>query len=618
MKAALQSASLWIVAALACLARFVHLDADPKFENWIFYVEDEGRWIETARNLALFGDPGLYDISRLHFVLSPGFQAATFAVFEAVGVSLWSGRLWSALSGAAILIVTVAFLSRRVPFFALLFGVTILALDPLTLSLGRTAIPEISALLFTLMAFVALCVMPGAGGAVLAGLVMAVAVSMKGTTVLLLPVFVAIAALSGARGWRRGGSFLIGFAIPVMAGVGLAVVAGIVRTQSLAQLTHVIGRFLDGANVYQVASRLFLPEKIQHFNLLLLLGAWLGSWVLALRREFSQSGLGRIYVLSGVWALGWMAVWYLMSYSPERYSVHLVLPLVIHLVVALALWQRLGAARLLAALDDLRTRSNLSFHLWLVMPSAVFITEAIGSIAAEMGVSSDRLIYKLLSFAAAAAVLTVAATRRRGASRSSAAWIGFPVALALVDLLIEGIGSAALPKAVARHVLPLLNTALLIVVGTCCWHWRHLLATSFGRPATGWIALGLVATALALESWPIVANPTYSIRDASRNIGHRFADAKLLQSSGAGLLMLETKLHYRDAVGDGTVVDAIVDFDRRVVPPGQFVPWTSYRLIVHPRYDAKSRPRMDGGDAMVDLYRNSHLIAPGEVPPGAQ
>ena len=47
---------LWAFVGLAVIARFIHLDSDPKFEYWIFYVEDEGRWIETARNLALFGE----------------------------------------------------------------------------------------------------------------------------------------------------------------------------------------------------------------------------------------------------------------------------------------------------------------------------------------------------------------------------------------------------------------------------------------------------------------------------------------------------------------------------------------------------------------------------------
>ncbi len=615
MKTKLQSVYLWLALALACLARFVHLDADPKFENWIFYVQDEGRWVETARNLALFGDPGLYDISRLHFVLSAGFQAITFVVFELFGVNLWSARLWSAIAGAAILVITVLLLRRRVPFSALLFGVVILALDPLTLSLGRTAIPEVSALLFTLLAFVALCLVPDAAGAALGGLAMAVATSMKGTTVLLLPVFVAMAALSGRRAGKRSATFLAGFFVPVLAGAALAAAAKIVRPESLAQLMHVFGRFFDYGNVYLAASRMFLPEKIQHFTLLLLLGAWLGSWLLVLRREFIDSELGRIYLLSAVWALGWIAIWYFMNYAPERYWVHLILPLVIHIVVALGLWRQIGTARVLAAVEQRRAQSGFAFHLWLVLPSAVFVSEAGLAMAAVLGATSDRLILRISSFAAAAIALTALASWRRVAQRSSAAWLALPVALALLGLFFEGFASVFLSKPASRHAQPLVDTALLLVVGASVWHWRRSVEAGFGRPATGWCAFVLVGAALACESWPILARPTYSIRTASRSIGQQFADTALIQSSGAGLLMLENRLRYRDAIDDGRPVDAILDYDRRVRPPGQFIPWTSYRLTVHRRYDAPSRPHMDGGDAIVDVYRNSHRLRPGEQPP---
>src|SRR5712691_9653833 len=88
-----ESLLLWAFIALACLARFIHLDSDPKFEYWIGYITDEGRWIETARNLALFGNLRLYFVSKLHLVLSPGFQTINYVVFELAGVSLWTARI---------------------------------------------------------------------------------------------------------------------------------------------------------------------------------------------------------------------------------------------------------------------------------------------------------------------------------------------------------------------------------------------------------------------------------------------------------------------------------------------------------------------------------------------
>ena len=618
MSTSTRSALLWIVVALACLARFINLDADPKFESWIFYVEDEGRWVETARSLALFGDPGLYDISRLHLVLSTGFQAVTYVVFELAGVGLWPARLWSAISAAGILLCTLLLLRRRASFLALILGIVVLALDPLTLSLGRTALPEVPSLLFTLLAFAALLMQRRKLGAGLSGLSMAVAVAMKGTTVLIVPVFLLMAAVSD-RGTSRHGrfersfAFLLGFMLPAaLAGV-FAVLAGLVGQQSFGQLSHVLSRFLDVGDIYLTATRFFAPTKIQHFNLLLMLVAWLCSWTLVLYKEFRRSELAGIYLLSGVWAFGWLAIWYSMNYSPERYSVHLILPLVIHLVAGLSLWRILGPARVLAAIDQHRRSSGLAFHLWLVLPSAAAVSQIVLEIAGSAGWTIDRLIYRLVAFAVTAAVFIALARRNRLTAASAAAWIAFPVALALLTMSLEAVASISLPTATVHHLLPVANAMILIGIGAGSWLSRRSIGSAFGRPLTNGVAVGLVAIALALESAPILIHPTYSIRDASRDIARRFPDATLLQSSGAGLLMLETRLRYRDTVRDNQA-DGLISFDRRTRPGATFVPVTSYRLVVHPRFDGRGRPRMDAGDAMVDVYRNTQSGPGGPVP----
>ncbi|HZA96613.1 MAG TPA: hypothetical protein VE421_10790, partial [Burkholderiaceae bacterium] len=79
-----------VLIVLASAGRLIHLDADPSFPTWIGYVVDEGRWNETARNLALFGDPDLNWFSRLHLFMSPGYQAVNYVIFLALGVDFWS------------------------------------------------------------------------------------------------------------------------------------------------------------------------------------------------------------------------------------------------------------------------------------------------------------------------------------------------------------------------------------------------------------------------------------------------------------------------------------------------------------------------------------------------
>ncbi|HVE89314.1 MAG TPA: hypothetical protein VNA44_06390, partial [Burkholderiaceae bacterium] len=93
-----------MLIALSCAGRLIYLDADPSFPTWIGYVVDEGRWSETARNLALFGDPDVNWFSRLHLFISPGYQAVNYLVFLALGVDFWSARIFGAVAGILVLL----------------------------------------------------------------------------------------------------------------------------------------------------------------------------------------------------------------------------------------------------------------------------------------------------------------------------------------------------------------------------------------------------------------------------------------------------------------------------------------------------------------------------------
>ena len=99
--------------------RLVHLDADPDYYAWVGYVTDEGRWIAHAREMALFGH--LVNTEWLiHLLLAPLFQAASFVVFALLGVSLWTSRLLTALSGSALLVLFWLGLRRLVTPAAML------------------------------------------------------------------------------------------------------------------------------------------------------------------------------------------------------------------------------------------------------------------------------------------------------------------------------------------------------------------------------------------------------------------------------------------------------------------------------------------------------------------
>ena len=86
---------IWLVLLAAIAVRLLFLDADPPAGGWYGFITDEGRWVETARNLYMQGTLGLYSFSKLHLVLSPLFQAIAWLQFEFFGLGFWQARLLS-------------------------------------------------------------------------------------------------------------------------------------------------------------------------------------------------------------------------------------------------------------------------------------------------------------------------------------------------------------------------------------------------------------------------------------------------------------------------------------------------------------------------------------------
>ena len=90
-----------IVVAAGIALRFLDLGADPYYHEWNGYITDEGRWIDHARALTLFGD------DRLGRLLAPPDPRAALPGRGLRGLrrsstsSLWSARLVSAVGGSA-------------------------------------------------------------------------------------------------------------------------------------------------------------------------------------------------------------------------------------------------------------------------------------------------------------------------------------------------------------------------------------------------------------------------------------------------------------------------------------------------------------------------------------
>ncbi len=428
-----------VLVVLASAGRLIYLDADPSFPTWIGYVVDEGRWSETARNLALFGDPDVNWFSRLHLFISPGYQAVNYIVFLALGVDFWSARLFGAVAGILVLLTVFVALRRHVTSLALAFGVVVLGLETNVFWASRMALPEMPAVLATLLAFFLLVLgrkTPWSAG--VAGLLAVIAVAMKGTTVLAVLIFPVIALIGPSAMPIQGRivratAFVAGFALPIVAACAALSVLGYLKADAVGDIA---GRFLDFLSLtsaYVAASRFFDSTELEARNLLLL-GMWFCSWRWFARQPRTRCIVDELYLASGIWAGWWLLVWSANTYLPGRYQVHFVVPATIHIMAGLSLGGRDFVARIVANLEQCTRLGRVTALGWLVFPSAIVLSSVAAGLAGVAGWNADRLLERTAIVAVLTALLTSLEYSRQVDERSIVRFLSFPVLMVLLWL----------------------------------------------------------------------------------------------------------------------------------------------------------------------------------------
>src|SRR5688572_30191677 len=400
-----------VLIILASAGRLIHLDADPSFPTWIGYVVDEGRWSETARNLALFGDPDLNWFSRLHLFMSPGYQAVNYVIFLALGVDFWSARIFSAVAGILILLTVYVALRRHVTSLALAFGVVVLGLETNVFWASRMALPEMPAVLATLLAFFLLVLgrkTPWSAG--VAGLLVVVAVAMKGTTglaVLIFPIIALIVPqeLPVQRRMLRAAAFVAGVALPIVAAYTAFSIVGYLNVDAVGDIAGRSLDFLSWTNAYRAVSRFFDTTELEARNLLLL-GMWFCSWLWLCREPRKRSVADELYLASGIWAGWWLLVWSANTYLPGRYQVHFVVPAAIHIMAGLSLGSRDSVTRIVANLEKYQRLKRAAALCWLVLPTAIVLSSVAAGLAGVAGWNAERLWERTAIVAVVAALLT--------------------------------------------------------------------------------------------------------------------------------------------------------------------------------------------------------------------
>jgi predicted membrane-bound mannosyltransferase len=546
-----------IVVVVGVGLRFLRLDADPHYYDWIGYITDEGRWIDQARELVLFGSSD--GRPSLHMLVGPLFQGLSYGVFRVLGVSILSSRLISAASGSLLLLAFWLGMRRVASAPILLLTMTMLTFTEDLVVLSRIATPEMAVMAAYLLIYLMIISERRRPLLlVLAGAAALITVGIKVTAMPVVGIFALLVLIqprdpSWARSrWRDLALFLGGLLGPFAAVATLWAARGMRADSLLTRGAGLANAFVAPNSPYGAVGFVFNDSMAAVLNLWLL-AFWcaLVGWRAA--GNLVDAASRRALVTSVTW-VGLYAVLMLgLNYFPNRYKVHILVPMAVACAVGLSLLQRAGRARV-DALGAEKTGVHAALVAGLLgLPSAIAVAPVLAGTVGFLGGDPARLLIKIASILFTVIVgglaLFLLGTRRP----SSVFLVAFPVTAALIWSTVQRTGVYDIPfwpiADFAPHAigwLVILSVSGLIagVAATQRQLPGGMLVFASRVTALWYFALCLPALV------PTFLTPHYSIRSASRQLATSLTDvAEPIGSSGADGLFREGPIHFRSVWG---------------------------------------------------------------------
>lgn len=562
----------WGIVGYGLALRLAFPGADPIHPTWSGWLSDEGRWTELAREWALFRAPDLDTAwSSLHLVLAPAFQVFSGGVFELLGVTFASARLVSQVAGVAVLLMVATKLSR--PFHPLAWlGVLLLAsVHPEMVYFSRVAIPEMPALLFQTMAFFLLVTGSRTSRrSFLAGVLTAVGVATKATMAPVAIAFLAViwvtrdAAVTSPP-LRHAGAYFLGLMAPGFALLLAAVAIG-GPSAALVGDTGGIQAILTFArldSVYGMATTLYRDPAATHVNLLLAV-LWpvsLGVWL----RGAPMSQELRLFTGSLVWAMGWLVPWALLAYFPDRYLVHVYLPLVIAIGAGLTVLGEPERPSLQDGFNALSFPGRVLLAVLAALPMAAVVAPGLLSVLDLAGLRLEQFRFHALVVVGTAVVIG-ARFVARGRMPLGVSTVFFPMAVAV--LLGFGNGPGVMDnwlgeywrvdggRLLGRWMLTLLGGVTLTFAAAAAGR-----GMDAHRRILGWsvaYAVGLAMVWTVTNHIPSMVQRTYAVAAVAADLRERYGPDRVIGVTQATSILIDTPFRYREFSGDEAATDIVL------------------------------------------------------------
>lgn len=550
----MQAALIGTALLVAIGVRLLFLDADPPAGGWYGFITDEGRWIETARNLYLSGTLGLYSFSELHLALSPLFQAIAWLQFEFLGLGFWQARLLSALAGCGLILVLCDLVRPFVGRWVLLALVILVGFGSEFLLPSRTVSPDIVSLFFCVASLHALTAGILGTTRLWAGMfLLAMAVLVKATTLLFAP-FLALGLL-----WSRLSSDSAAIVLvrrnAVRAGISLLALMVILSllimaSNALTNLLQTLSGFVSFGGAYRAAA-IFLDRSLGdqarevlpisfHVSLL---GSWFAMLSVRQDRDRDFAARRRLQVTAAIWSAGCLLALTFLGYPPMRYFIFAIAPLLLLAAVAiddgcLDRASRVGH-RIAHSTFSRREVSLVSFFLplaVLILPATVWVFSQFGVNFASMSRRVALLAFMVLGLSIAGRAFSASAAFCRRVVIFSVAGLLACASLAVIEPRYRFWSAAT--KDVA-----LWACSLLIALCAVLWDAYGRMPGRMAWISGAWVAL--IAVVLVGDLRPLI-RPQYTLNSIAADITrHVPREAELLVLKAASPL-IPTNLRYRE------------------------------------------------------------------------
>jgi hypothetical protein len=496
----------------------------------------------------------------LHLLVAPLFQAISYGVFRVLGVSFWTARLLPAISGCAILILFWLILRRVVSASALLAALALLAFDVDFLMLSRVAIPEVPAMLLELAAYAIIVTgRPSPRRMFAAGLLVLWTVAMKATTLPIILIFSVIAFLQPSEGsdrdhrWRSLLFFWAGFGTVIVLTAPVYLVFFWRHAAAVVSSASVIGAFVGLSGLYAYAAFPFESEFAAAFNVFALGVCFAMVGWLTRSSDPVEPQLYRYFVTSAVWYGMYALLMQSTAYFPDRYKVHVLIPMAIGIATGFTVLQKGGLTAVREAVPRMTARWRVLTLGLLALPTAALWAPALADVVGLTGIDQTRLRIKLIcvaiAFLGAFWAMRLRAHREEGALRF---FFVFPIVGLLAWQLLmraglvgsfwpavagSGVGGWAVGAAVSTAL-----AGLLARLGRS-WEptrWPMLI------PAAALTCAGLTVARVA----PSYVHPHYTMKASSEQLAALLADTPGgIASSNAEGLFNGNALPYRSVFG---------------------------------------------------------------------